>query len=257
VAVIEDVRVSDYGDGISQEESAGRADLEIRRVYLHDIHGEAIENDWGANVRVYDSLLERVDTAFASRQRSGAEIYARDRVFEVRRNLVQLHEFTNPREQRPGHGGFWKWGDAGKDPRFIVTQNVFVADRSADGQIFPLVDQVIECQGNKLLWAGSIDDWERQLGAAGGSDGLDRRGRMEALAHCYTVIVKPAGQSKADFLAQHFTPLVREWKTQHVAAGGTLDATPAPSPTPTASPTPTPAPDPTPGRAPQAPTLLP
>jgi hypothetical protein len=248
--VVEDVRVSDYGDGISQEVSANRADLEIRRVWLHDIHDDAVENDWGASVKVIDSLLERVNMAFASRQRSGENIDARSKVFEVRSSLVQLHKFTNQYKQKPGHGGFWKWGHEGMDPRFAVTDNVFVAEREGDGLLFPLVDQVVECRNNKLLWAGTLDEWENELDDDDDSDGLDNRGRLAALSHCYTVIVKPAGQTKAAFLAQHWDPLVKAWKATHVAAGGSPGATPAPTAAPTPTPVPTRTATPAPTRTP-------
>jgi hypothetical protein len=244
-SIIEDARVSDYGDGISQEESANRVDLEIRRAWLHDIHDDAVENDWGASVKVIDSLLERVNMAFASRQRSGENIDARDKLFEVRSSLVQLHKFTNQYKQKPGHGGFWKWGHDGMDPRFAVTDNVFVAELKGDGLLFPLVDQVVECRNNKLLWAGTLDAFEDELDDDDDSDGLDNRGRLAALSNCFTVIVKPAGQSKAAFLAQHWDPLVTAWKATHLAAGGSADATPLPSPTPTATPKPSATPTPT------------
>jgi hypothetical protein len=262
--VVEDVRVSDYGDGISQEQDANRADLEIRRVYLHDIHDDAVENDWGASVRVIDSLFERVNIAFASRQRSGESIDARNEVFEVRSTLIQLHRFTNTYKNKPGSGGFWKWGHEGMDPRFAVTDNVFLAD-NADGLLFPLANQVVECRNNKFLWAGTVASFEDELDDEDDSDGLTNRGRMEALANCFTVIVKPASQTKAAFLAQHWDPLVAEWKRTHLAAGGAqTSATPTPSRTPTRTPTPTATaaatrtPTPTATRTPTpAPTLLP
>jgi hypothetical protein len=222
--VIEDLRVSDYGDGISQEESAQRADLEIRRVWLHDIHDDAVENDWGASVRVIDSLLERVNVAFASRARSGHEIDARNERFEVRNSLVLLHRFTNQYKQRPGHGVFWKWGHAGLGPRFAVTDSVFVAE-TPGGLLFPLVDQVVECRNNTLLWAGTPAAWERALDHDHDSDGLDNRGRLAALSHCYKVVLRPAAQSRADFLAEHWDPLVRRWRATH-AAGQAAEALP-------------------------------
>jgi hypothetical protein len=218
-ARIEDVRISDYGDGISQEQSARRADLEIRRVWLHDLHDDAVENDWGASVKVIDSLLERVNIAFASRQRSGEHIDARSKTFEVRNSLVQLHRFTNQYKRKPGHGGVWKWGHAGMDPRFIVTDNVFVAETRSEGLLLPLVDRVVECRNNRLFWAGPLAAWQQELDDDEGSDGLDNRGRVEALAHCYTVVLKPASQSRAEFLAQHWDPLVRAWKAAHAAGG--------------------------------------
>ena len=75
------------------------------------------------------------------------------------------------------------------------TSNVFVAEMEGDGLLFPLVDQVVECRNNKLLWAGTLDEWENELDDDDDSDGLDNRGRLEALSHCYTVIVKPAAES--------------------------------------------------------------
>jgi hypothetical protein len=238
--VVEDVRISDYGDGISQEQDANRADLEIRRVYLHDIHDDAVENDWGASVRVIDSLFERVNIAFASRQRSGESIDARGKVFEVRNTLVQLHRFTNTYKNKPGSGGFWKWGHEGLDPRFAVTDNRFLAD-TADGLLFPLVNQVVECSNNTLLWAGTIAAFEDELDDEDDSDGLDNRGRMQALRNCFTVIVKPADVTKAAFLAQHWDPFVKAWKATHLAAGGAqTSATPTPAPTRTPTPTATP-----------------
>jgi hypothetical protein len=217
--VIEDLRVSAYGDGISQEESAQRADLEIRRVWLHDIHDDAVENDWGASVRVIDSLLERVNIAFASRSRSGENVDARSKRFEVRNSLVLLHRFTNQYKQRPGHGGFWKWGHEGLDPRFAVTDNVFVAE-TPGGLLFPLVDQVLECRNNRLLWLGTAEAWEKALDGDDDSDGLDNRGRLAALSHCYTVVLRPAAQSRAAFLAEHWDPLVRRWRATHSAGRG-------------------------------------
>jgi hypothetical protein len=127
---------------------------------------------------------------------------------------------------RAGHGTLWKWPHSGLGPGFIVTDSVFVGEKMAEGGLlFPLVDQLVECRNNKLLWAGTLSDWEAALDKGDDSDGLDNRGRMAALSHCYTVIVKPASQTKAAFLAQHWDPLAAAWKATHAAAGGAPGAT--------------------------------
>jgi hypothetical protein len=223
---LEDVRVSDYGDGIERGKDANREPMVVKRAYLHDLHDDAIENDWGASVTVLDSLLERVNTAFASRPRSTALIDARDRTFEVRDSLVLLHAFPNTYKMEPGHGKIWKWAKDGMGPAFVVTGNTFVVTDYGGGLLLPLADQVLECADNTLLWAGSpssLDDW---LGDDEvDSDGLTPAGRLAALSYCFTLLVKPDTQSQTDFLAEHFDPLVAAWKQSHPAA---LDPEPQP-----------------------------
>ena len=218
-AIVEDLRVSDYGDGIERSEFANREPLIVKGVYLHDIHDDAIENDWGASITVLDSLLERVNTAFASRPRLGEVVDASDRIFEVRDSLVLLHSFPNSYLMRPGHGKFWKWPKDGTGPNTIVTGNTFVVTDYGDVGLLPLADQVLECADNALLWAASsssFDDWIEDPEV--GSDGLTPEGRAEALSDCFTFIVKPDAQSQADFLAEHFDPLVAVWKESHPVA---------------------------------------
>jgi hypothetical protein len=217
--IVEDVRVSDYGDGIERGFSANREPLIVKRAYLHDLHDDAIENDWGASITIVDSLFERVNTAFASRPRSSAEVDARDRTFEVRDNLVLLHSFPNSYMMEPGHGKFWKWPNDGTGPSFIVTGNTFVITDHSGGLQLPLADQVLECADNTLLWAGSQSSFDEWIGHHGlESDGLTNAGRVQALSHCFEIIVKPDTQSQADFLAEHFDPLVAAWKQSHPAA---------------------------------------
>jgi hypothetical protein len=217
---LEDVRVSDYGDGIERAEDALREPLVVKRAYLHDLHDDAIENDWGASITVLDSLLERVHTAFASRPRSSAPPFdASDRVFEVRDSLVLLHAFPNTREMDPGHGKIWKWPKDGMGPAFVVTGNTFVVTDYGGGLLLPLADQVLECAGNTLLWAASpatLDDWLGDVEID--SDGLAPAGRLAALSHCFTLVVRSDTETQADFLAAHFDPLVAAWKQSHPAA---------------------------------------
>lgn len=218
---IEDVLISDYGDGVSLESSSGA--VSVRRAYLRDLHDDAVENDFGQILTVTDSLIERANIAFAARPRSQDRYAQRGTVFTIRNNLILLHRFTNTYKQKPGHGGFFKWPEDGSGPQFAVTDNVFVMDDPGSGQLtLPLLDQVAECRNNRLLWAGSVAAYRVWLSDGGDhSDGLPNNwARLELLAHCYAITVKPDEQSKAAFLAEHWEPLVARWKAAHPAGGG-------------------------------------
>lgn len=228
--VIEDVRISHYGDGVSLEAASG--DVIVRRAWLYDLHDDAIENDFGRNITVTDSLIERVYMAFASRPRARSPVDQRDKLFAVRGNLVMLHRFTNAYKQRQGHGGFFKWPEDGSGPRFAVTDNVFVMDDPGIGQlVLPLTNQVAECRNNTLLWAGGRGGYQTWLTDGGGQSDRKRNNlaRLEALSHCYRVVVKPFGQSREAFLAEHWDPLVARWRATHAAAADGPPQAPAAS----------------------------
>jgi hypothetical protein len=223
--VIEDVFISDYGDGVSLEARSGA--VTVRRAWLRDLHDDAIENDFAQSITVEHSLIERAFMAFASRPRSRNPIDQRGKVFTVRNNLVLLHRFTNAYKQKPGHGGFFKWPEDGTGPQFAVTDNVFVLDDPGQGQLaLPLTNQIAECSNNKLLWAGSRGAYQAWLTDGGGqSDGKrNNLARLQALSHCYAVVVKPRGQPKEAFLAEHWGPLVARWKAANAAGRAAAQA---------------------------------
>ena len=208
-AEIEDFECTRYGDGVSRKPESG--DLVIRPAYLHDLHDDAIEDDYGhSNTRVFDSLLDGVNVAFGNRQRSSVNNVATGTAWEVRDSLIRVRPNVNPYKRRAGHGGFWK-GD--RDPthqqRFRLTDNVFVAQGpKRGGLLFPVVGYVDECAGNTLLWAGPVagpGGWYEALDDQRGfADGLSDGERLTALnatfPGCFRVVLKPLGQTEADFL---------------------------------------------------------
>jgi hypothetical protein len=223
--IIEDVRISDYGDGVSLEPTSGA--VTVRRAYLLDLHDDAVESDFGRDVTVTDSLIERANIAFATRPRARDSVDQRGKVFTIRNNLVLLHRFTNSYKQKPGHGGFFKWPEDGTGPQFALTDNVFVLDDPGRGQlVLPLANQIAECRNNKLFWAGTRGAYQAWLTDGGGhTDGKrNNHARLQALSHCYTVVVKPKGQSKEAFLAEHWDPLVARWKAAHPAGRAAAQA---------------------------------
>jgi len=223
--VIEDVLISDYGDGVSLEAASGA--VTVRRAWLRDLHDDAVENDFAESITVEHTLIERAFMAFASRPRSRNRIDQRGKVFTIRNNLVLLHRFTNAYKQKRGHGGFFKWPEDGSGPQFAVTDNVFVLDDPGSGQLaLPLANQIAECSNNKLLWAGSRGAYQAWLTDGGGhTDGKrNNLARLQALSRCYTVVVKPRGQSKEAFLAEHWDPLVARWKAANPAGRAAAQA---------------------------------
>ena len=221
--VIEDFRGSGYGDGISLERESG--DVVIQRVYLHDLHDDAVESDWGRHsVVILDSLFDRVTVGLATRQRKkGAAKASGNEVWVLRDSLIRLHVWPNTYEMRPGHSGFFKADKKKKrQVTYVVTGNVFFAGPLAsDGAVmFPIVTQTVECADNQLFWSGSQAAWDDVLDDGDGHpDKLTNRERLAALDDCYTVTVKPAGQSEADFVAEHWTPLADAWRASHAAGG--------------------------------------
>jgi hypothetical protein len=221
LTVIDDFRGSDYGDGISLERESG--DVLIRRAYLHDIHDDAVESDWGRHsVIILDSLFDRVTVGLATRQRKkGAAKGSNNEVWELRDSLIRLHAFPNTYEMRPGHSGFFKADKKKKrQVSYRLTGNVFFAGPIAsDGAVlFPIVTQTEECEDNLLFWSGSEQAWEDVLDDGDGHpDKLNNRERLAALAACYTVTVKPEAMSEAEFVALHWTPRADAWRAAHAA----------------------------------------
>jgi hypothetical protein len=219
LTVVEDVRIAHYGDGVSLEPASGA--VLVRRAWLHDLHDDAVESDFGKPITVESTLIERANIAFATRPRSRSRIDQRGNVFTLRGSLIRLHRFTNSYKQRPGHGGFFKWPLDGSGPRFALTDNVFLMDDPGRGQLtLPLADRVAECRGNVLLFAGGEARYRRWLRDGGGhGDGLrDNRARLAALGACYRVIARKNDQSEEAFLAEHWDPLVARWRAAVAAA---------------------------------------
>jgi hypothetical protein len=233
--IFEDFECAHYGDGISRERASG--DIVLRRVHLHDLNDDAVEDDYGlSNTRVFDSLIDGVHIAFGDRQRSSQNNDATGTEWEVRHSLIRIRPNQNSYKQRPGFGGFWK---ADTNPshqhRYRVTSNVFVAQGQKQGGIlFPVVGYVDECADNVLVWAGPISGsggWQESLADQSEfADGLTDGERLAALnaafPGCFRVVLKPETQSEAEFLASPLAELGgRSWH-QLVAEWGGANAAP-------------------------------
>ncbi len=233
--VIESFECAHYGDGISRELDSG--DLVLRRVRLHDLNDDAIEDDYGlSNTRVFGALIDGAHVAFGDRQRSSQNNDATGSEWEVRDSLIRVRANANPYKQRPGHGGIWK-GDTNPSHqhRYRITNNVFVAQGlKQGGLLFPVAGYVDECAGNTLLWAGPLTGsggWEEAL--ADQSDFADALSEGERLAalnaafpDCFRVALKPADQTEAEFLDSPLAELAGTSWNQRVAEWGGANSAP-------------------------------
>ena len=221
--VIEDLEIRHSGDGISlHTEISG--DAVVRRVYVHNIHDDAFESDFGlAGFTIEESLADRVNTAFAMRLRSSADGDQREELWTIRDNLVRLHEFPNGYRQRPGHGNVFKLDKSPNEPRFILTGNTVVVGPDTGGAtLFPPVSRVEECSGNTYLFLGDQDALDEALRADeiedGGNNGERLRALEELFPGCFDVRVRPSPMTEDEFLASEgWFAAVAEWKALHVA----------------------------------------
>jgi hypothetical protein len=221
--VIEDIQIRDTGDGVSLETDAAR-DAVVRRVYMHNIHDDAFESDFGlGGFTVEDVLVERAYTAFAMRLRGGASGDQRDRLWTIRDNLVRLYAFPNGYKQKAGHGNVFKLDESANEPRFRMTGNtIVVGPDPGSSTLFPPVSRVEECANNVYLFLDTQAAWEDALDSDGQDDGGNNGERLAALNQrfpgCFDVRVRSVGMSEAEFLvAEGWTAAVANWKASHVA----------------------------------------
>lgn len=224
---VEKVHVLNTGDAVSLKPGApcpsgSPTRLVVRGSHFEDVHDDVVESDWLCSADVEDNLMERVYVPFAFRNRS-SDPY-RDgsaNLVDVRSNLIRLHAFPNNYHGQTSHNGVWKWAHDGRGPTIVVRKNRFLAfDAPSNGALFPLVDKVVGCSDNVLLFAGSEAEWQQALLGGcddDGNDGPCDGERMLALANCFSVVTKLDSESEADFLAVHWDPHVVAWKASHTA----------------------------------------
>jgi hypothetical protein len=227
--------IIDWGDGISRDNNLGTAYYTYADNYIADIHDDAIEDDWLRGATIRDNLVEFAFMFLAWHKRSGGpEQCASGTEMIVDGNLVQLWRFYNAYQQKDGHGGFWKIDNDQDDRcRWRITNNLFLAGPEAGDQwVVPPIERIIECSNNTLLWTGTQADYDAWMAErdsasigdsgpfvlAGASGTYDDNGERMAFLEsygCYTVVVKPGGQSISDFLEANWRPSRDAWCDDH------------------------------------------
>lgn len=221
-AVIEDVRVHNYGDGVSQREPTGSWTL--RRSWFTDIHDDCIENDDHGNALIEDNLLDGCYVAISTRN-SDLSMDGRENLMEIRGNLIRLASFARNHRETQGHRGVFKFDKDGRGPRVAMHDNVILAEQNVKSGVtlFPALHTLDSCSNNLLLWVGSRNDFEEALTDSVGPDGLDDGGRLRELAHCFQVLVadprpgQTQEEARRELLERHWQPRVERWKATHPA----------------------------------------
>jgi hypothetical protein len=150
-----DVRVHNYGDGIRLLDRA--SDFRIRRAHLSYVRDDCIENDRLHAGLVEDALLDGCYVAFSARRHSNDSTSGtQDSVWTIRDSLVRLQPMpTVYRGPAPGHGGFFKWGSLGLEPRLVLHGNVFRADQNSNHTTMGIPPGALaSCSDNVMVWLG-------------------------------------------------------------------------------------------------------
>jgi hypothetical protein len=155
-AVIDGVRIDNYGDGVRLVRNA--KDFTLRRSHLSHLRDDCVENDSLFGGSVDDTLLDGCYSAFSSRPYDGlrADLDGRDNTVTITNTLVRLQPMDRVYRNRglvPGHDGFFKWDE--RSPLLSLHHDVFRADQPANNVGLGVPDgKVASCSDNVMVWLG-------------------------------------------------------------------------------------------------------
>ncbi len=155
-AVIEGLRIHNYGDGVRLRSGADR--WRIRGAHLSSIHDDCVENDKLGSGVVSDSFLDGCYVGFSTRPTAADTTSdGHANTFVVDGSLVRLRPMPAVyKGPAPGHGGFFKWDtDEGRSPELVVRNNVFRVDQAPNHGSLGLPDgYAVTCSHNVIVWLG-------------------------------------------------------------------------------------------------------
>jgi hypothetical protein len=163
--VIENIRVHNYGDGISVH-GANSSHWTIRGSHFSFLRDDCIENDFMNSGLVEDSFYDGCYTGYSTRAfgrlppRNGSE-----NLVTIRNTLMRLQPMpTVYSGTAPGHARFFKLDRAGLSPRLALHDNIFRVDqfptrgKPRDGMFFiPPSDKLASCSNNIMVWLAPGD----------------------------------------------------------------------------------------------------
>jgi hypothetical protein len=223
--IVENVRVFDYGDGISIDDPDqapfGTIDnWTIRNVHIKYGRDDCVENDNYFTGTVESSFLDGCYTTVSSRGSGDPS----SNVMTISNSLLRLQSMdvvfsssgTNESQLGPGHAAFWKWDANG--PQLKLVNNVFRADGPRLGHGNPTNQnymapppgklQVAECSGNVIAWFGT-GTWAAAISP-------EQDPEVQYGSACFKVVSGAAAQVswdsavavwQAKWDAEHSTPL--------------------------------------------------
>lgn len=158
-AVVENIRIHNYGDGISFN-AAATANWFVRGVHLSFIRDDCIENDFLNSGLIEDSFMDGCNDAYSARPYGGFTKDGSRNLVTIRNTLMRLQPmptvFAGP---APGHAPFFKLDRTGLSPRMALYDNVFRVDQlpsygsPASGMyLIPPPDKLAGCANNVIVW---------------------------------------------------------------------------------------------------------
>lgn len=157
-ALVERLRIHNYGDGVAMWENANN--FSIKKVHMSQIRDDCVSNDHGWSGLLEDSFLDGCYVAFSDRSWSAADPSA---VWTIRNNVVRLQSYDQTyRVGESGHGWFWKMDSGDAAVKVDLHGNVFRADQPSmhSNHVFR-ADKVASCKkpdgspDNVIVWLGS------------------------------------------------------------------------------------------------------
>ena len=158
---VENVRVHNYGDGITF--SRGNVSYSFRLIgaYMTHIRDDCVENDYMYTGLIEDSLFDGCYTAFSAQSHaSSGDHDGSQNIWIIRNSLIRLEPMEKVYKDRgliPGHGPFFKWNEkADKSPRLSLHNNIFRVDQpsnSRNGLGLP-EGKLVSCTNNIVVWLG-------------------------------------------------------------------------------------------------------
>jgi len=159
--LIFDVRVHNYGDGISFSRGDPSYLFYMSGVHMTHIRDDCVQNDYMYAGWIDDSLFDGCYTAFSAQTPDSDTAYdGSQNVWTIQNSLIRLKPMEKVYRDRgliPGHGAFFKWNrDTHTSPRLALYNNVFRVDQpsnSASGLGVP-DGKLAGCANNIVVWLG-------------------------------------------------------------------------------------------------------
>ena len=161
-AIVQGVRVHNYGDGISPRANADR--WVLRDSWFSFIRDDCIENDNQHTGLVENVLFDGCYVFYSARRPSGwTAVDGAAHTVTFRNVLVRLQPMpTVYKGVAPGHGKFWKLDADGTSPQIALSDVVFRVDQPAGigggyMRMIPPADKLAQCTNVTLVWLGDGD----------------------------------------------------------------------------------------------------
>lgn len=158
---VENIRVHNYGDGITFSRGNPSYSFHVIGAYMTHIRDDCVQNDYMYSGLIEDSLFDGCYTAFSAQAHdSSGDNDGSLNVWTIRDSLIRLEPMEKVYKDSgliPGHGPFFKWNKVdNKSPQLSLHNNIFRVDQpsnSSSGLGLPEGKLAI-CSNNIVVWLG-------------------------------------------------------------------------------------------------------